>query len=245
MVTKLGTSDCRLKADGMLHWSDGAVWSRCEADGTKSKEPEKHDVREEQTGPELSEKGKHRIFSEVIKKHSEGFRALTGYEQKMQALKEAEGSFWSHVPDIPSHERRRMERDVLERAKDREKEKEAEAFKAAAYIGKPDLPPSWGGGGWGGPKDGHDKDTRYMLRGEARELPDHFYKSWQQKTELAEQKLDINQKKKEKNQKKKDKKKDVKKNKKAKKDKKQKKSKKEKGKKDKKAAKKKRKNIGR
>lgn len=187
MVTKLGTSDCRLKADGMLHWSDGAVWSRCEADGTKSKEPEKHDVREEQTGPELSEKGKHRIFSEVIKKHSEGFRALTGYEQKMQALKEAEGSFWSHVPDIPSHERRRMERDVLERAKDREKEKEAEAFKAAAYIGKPDLPPSWGGGGWGGPKDGHDKDTRYMLRGEARELPDHFYKSWQQKTELAEQ----------------------------------------------------------
>ena len=32
---------------------------------------------------------------------------------------------------------------------------------------KPDLRPSWDGGGWAGPRDGHDKDQRYMLRGEA------------------------------------------------------------------------------
>ena len=29
------------------------------------------------------------------------------------------------------------------------------------------MRPSWDGGGWGGPKDGHDKDMRYMLKGEA------------------------------------------------------------------------------
>merc|ERR1712228_357541 len=46
------------------------------------------------------------------------------------------------------------------------------------YIGKPHLPPSWSGGGWGGPKEGHDKDERFMARGDARQLPDDLYKSW-------------------------------------------------------------------
>ena len=40
-------------------------------------------------------------------------------------------------------------------------------FLKSSQVGKPDLPPSWSGGGWGGPRDGHDKDMRYMLRGEA------------------------------------------------------------------------------
>lgn len=48
----------------------------------------------------------------------------------------------------------------------RQQEKER-AAEAAVYVGKPDLPPSWDGGGWAGPRDGHDKDQRYMLRGEA------------------------------------------------------------------------------
>merc|ERR1712060_669632 len=34
---------------------------------------------------------------------------------------------------------------------------------------------SWRGGGWGGPKEGHDKDTRFLMRGESRELPQHLY----------------------------------------------------------------------
>merc|ERR1712232_337090 len=46
------------------------------------------------------------------------------------------------------------------------------------YCGKPDMLPSWNGGGWGGPKEGNDTDERFMLRGEARELPDYLYKSW-------------------------------------------------------------------
>jgi len=59
----------------------------------------------------------------------------------------------------------------LECGKDQKREEDA-------YIGKPHLPPSWSGGGWGGPKEGHDKDDRFMLRGEARELPDDIYKDW-------------------------------------------------------------------
>lgn len=128
-----------------------------------------------------------------------------------------------------------------------------------AYVGKPHLPPSWDGGGWGGPKEGHDKDERFMLRGEARELPDYLYQDWQVKgrflnateQKMAEQKMAVTsrsvmevrpgpdsdssreQKKKKKEKKvKKDKKgKKDKKNKKGKKDKKAKKAKKEKGKK--------------
>merc|ERR1711920_594425 len=52
------------------------------------------------------------------------------------------------------------------------------------YIGKPHLPASCEGGGWGGPKEGHDKDDRFMLRGEARQLPEHLYKSWADKNRL-------------------------------------------------------------
>merc|ERR1712146_261486 len=62
----------------------------------------------------------------------------------------------------------------------KEKEKET-ATERDFYLGKPDLPPSWQGGGWGGPKEGHDKDERFMLRGEARELPDYLYKSWEER----------------------------------------------------------------
>merc|ERR1719491_1431120 len=138
------------------------------------------------------------------------------------------------------------------------------------YIGKRDLPPSWDGGGWGGPKEGHDKDTRFMLRGEARDLPDYLYKSWEEHNHIetviekqmakrdnyqfssaaaanpsSESSWEEEEKKnkKEKKKKEKDKKKKGKKNKKVKKDKKKKKGKKEKDKKDKKA-KKKRKSMG-
>ena len=45
-------------------------------------------------------------------------------------------------------------------------QEEERAAEAAVYVGKPDMRPSWDGGGWGGPRDGHDKDQRYMLRGE-------------------------------------------------------------------------------
>merc|ERR1712187_336670 len=52
------------------------------------------------------------------------------------------------------------------------------------YVGKAHLPPSWAGGGWGGPKEGHDKDERYMLRGEARQLPEDIYQPWKDKGRL-------------------------------------------------------------
>lgn len=125
LVTKKGTYEGRLQADGMLHWSDGDVWRRAHTDVPKSK-------------------------------HSEWIGCLFSLEG--------------------NPERRRLEREALERVREKEKEKEEEA---KVYIGRPDLPPSWGGGGWGGPKEGHDKDGNYMLRGEARELPQHVYKSWQ------------------------------------------------------------------
>merc|ERR1711877_31107 len=102
-----------LEADGMLHWSDGAVWIR------------------------LTEK---LDFS-----HPD----------------------WNYLEGHP--ERERLEREALERVHDSEREK---AEKVSFYVGKPHLPASTSGGGWGGPKEGHDKDERFMLRGEARELPD-------------------------------------------------------------------------
>merc|ERR1711920_128334 len=46
------------------------------------------------------------------------------------------------------------------------------------YVGKPDMPSSSEGGGWGGPKEGHDKDERFLCRGESRELPEWLYKGW-------------------------------------------------------------------
>merc|ERR1711920_820769 len=32
--------------------------------------------------------------------------------------------------------------------------------------------------GWGGPKEGHDKDERFLNRGELRALPEHMYQSF-------------------------------------------------------------------
>merc|ERR1711920_677672 len=55
------------------------------------------------------------------------------------------------------------------------------------YIGKPDMPSSSEGGGWGGPKEGHDKDERFMVRGEARDLPDWLYKSWADQHKIPSQ----------------------------------------------------------
>lgn len=49
------------------------------------------------------------------------------------------------------------------------------------YVGKPHLPPSWNGGGWGGPKEGHDKDECFMLRYETRDLPNELWKAWNEK----------------------------------------------------------------
>ena len=84
-------------------------------------------------------------------------------EKEEKKEKEEDGGGWSHLKGvIPSHEIERLRRDSVLRAQEEEKERIAEAN---VYVGKPDMPPSWSGGGWGGPKDGHDKDTRYMLRG--------------------------------------------------------------------------------
>merc|ERR1712039_352483 len=130
--------------------------------------------------------------------------------------------------------------------------KEAEAN---VYIGKPDLPPSFMGGGWGGPKEGNDTDDRFMLRGEARQLPENLYKKWQEqhlfknntKKKVAASSSDSSseeekKKTKDKKKKEKDKKKKDKKSKKGKKNSK-KKGKKEKDKKTKKEGNKKRKNM--
>ena len=90
--------------------------------------------------------------------------------------KEAVPGVWDHLKDVlPLKDLQRLERDAVERAKEEEKEKKAVG---EFYLGKPDMRPSWDGGGWGGPKDGHDMDQRFMLRGEARELPDYIYAQW-------------------------------------------------------------------
>lgn len=183
----------------------------------------------------------------------------------------SDGDVWRRcqgvVYSLLNHpERRRLEREAVERVKEKEK---WEIDEARVYIGKRDLPASCDGGGWGGPKEGNDTDIRFMLRGEARELPDYLYKSWEEHNctdKIIEKKMasrdgyqfdsraalapssdsesggpqQITRVKKKKG---KDKKKG-KKNKKGKKDKKKKKSKKEKDKKDKKAGKKKRKSVG-
>lgn len=147
---------------------------------------------------------------------------------------------WGHLDSvIPGHERQRLEREAVLRKQEEEKERAAEA---AVYVGKPDMRPSWDGGGWGGPKDGYDMDTRYMLRGEARELPDHIYQNWKFQKNDEHLRIQVMTKdKKKKAKKKKGKGTDVPRKKKDKKDKKKKKSKKEKAKKDKKAGKKKKK----
>lgn len=133
------------------------------------------------------------------------------------------------------------------------------------FLGKPHMLPSSEGGGWGGPKEGNDLDPTFMLRGEARQLPEHLYQSWSdnsrfmarpEQTMIVEKRSakqmavsgfgddsdssseEEKKKKKEKKKSTKDKK-NVKKNKKGKKDKKTKKGKKVKGKKDKKGGKKK------
>ena len=156
---------------------------------------------------------------------------------------EEEHGVWGHLETmIPSHERQRLEREAVLRKQEEEKERAAEA---AVYVGKPDMRPSWDGGGWGGPKDGYDMDTRYMLRGEARELPDHIYQKWkfQKNDEHLRIQVMTKQDKNKKAKKKKGKGTDVPRKKKDKKEKKKKKNKKEKGKKDKKAGKKKRKDT--
>merc|ERR1712151_1232250 len=52
------------------------------------------------------------------------------------------------------------------------------------YIGKPSMLSSMEGGGWGGPKEGHDKDERFMLRGEARNLPEFLYQEWSERSSV-------------------------------------------------------------
>ena len=162
-------------------------------------------------------------------------------QQEERSEKEKAGEedgVWGHLDSvIPSHERQRLEREAVLRKQEEEKERAAEA---AVYVGKPDMRPSWDGGGWGGPKDGYDMDTRYMLRGEARELPDHIYQNWKFQKNDEHLRIQVMTKdKKKKAKKKKGKGTDVPRKKKDKKDKKKKKSKKEKAKKDKKAGKKK------
>ena len=207
LVTKLGSFQGRLGADGRLHWSDGDVWSRSEVDTVDARN-----------------------------------------SRQKQEIQEA----WDHLEGIPRAERERFKREALERQKEKEKLKDTKAFRAAAYIGKPDLLPSSAGGGWRGPKDGGDTDSRYMSRGDARELPEDLYKSWKdtgrfvssaeqrmfQKTQGANSDSSEEGKKTKKEKKKKNKEKADKKNKKSKKDKKKKKGKKEKSKKEKKAGKK-------
>merc|ERR1711870_85760 len=98
----------------------------------------------------------------------------------------SDGDVWSRILPVGASqwifslkdnpEIARYEREMIERHREEEKEKEAEAN---VYIGKPDLPPSFMGGGWGGPKEGNDTDDRFMLRGEARQLPENLYKRWE------------------------------------------------------------------
>merc|ERR1712106_754101 len=109
-------------------------------------------------------------------------RTLKGRLEADGMLHWSDGDVWHRccgvVYSLQGHpDRARLEREALERVK----EKDAMIFEEKTeYIGKRDLPPSWDGGGWGGPKEGHDKDTRFMLRGEARDLPDYLYKSWEE-----------------------------------------------------------------
>jgi len=107
----------------------------------------------------------------------------------------SDGDVWSRCEPDPANkrrrvgvlylegnpERRRLEREAFERAKDKETEAKEEAD---FYIGKSHLPPSWGGGGWGGPKEGNDTDEMFMLRGEARELPDDAYRAWRDRNKV-------------------------------------------------------------
>merc|ERR1712039_866461 len=99
----------------------------------------------------------------------------------------SDGDVWSRILPVGASqwifslkdnpERARYEREMIERIREEEKEKEEEA---KVYIGRPDLPPSFMGGGWGGPKERNDTDDRFMLRGEARQLPENLYKKWQE-----------------------------------------------------------------
>merc|ERR1711956_194328 len=226
----------KLEADGNIHWSDGGVWVRNESDVPKNKQPESSNL---QGNPD-------RLRLELLRLEREAKeRAM----EKAGILQCSCGA-WNKR----THDGR-----CSECGKDQKREEDQ-------YIGKPFLPPSWSGGGWGGPKEGHDKDDRYMLRGEARELPDEIYKSWKVKGRFmnsVEQKMTMakrsakeigggsdsdssdsdssveeEKKKKDKKKRKKRKEQKDKKNKKGKKDKKTKKGKKEKGKKVKKKCKK-------
>lgn len=116
------------------------------------------------------------IAAEAPSSSSEASESGEGSEEEVKEKDEEVPGVWSHLKDVlPPKERERLERDAVERAKEEEKEKVSEAN---VYLGKPDMRPSWDGGGWGGPKDGHDMDQRFMLRGEARELPDYIYEKW-------------------------------------------------------------------
>lgn len=78
-------------------------------------------------------------------------------------------------------EYRRLEREMVERVQMDAKERIA---KANVYIGKPKMLSSMEGGGWGGPKEGNDMDERFMLRGEARNLPESAYQEWAERSSV-------------------------------------------------------------
>eukprot|EP00931_Biecheleriopsis_adriatica_P090641 TRINITY_DN6459_c1_g1_i1.p1 TRINITY_DN6459_c1_g1~~TRINITY_DN6459_c1_g1_i1.p1 ORF type:complete len:281 (+),score=77.83 TRINITY_DN6459_c1_g1_i1:21-863(+) len=65
MVRKNKEYTARLENDGKLHWSDGDVWSRLEADAPESKLPE---FRELQENPDIPEKEKKRLVREAMER---------------------------------------------------------------------------------------------------------------------------------------------------------------------------------
>jgi len=231
------TYEGKLDADGNLRWCFGFVWVRNESEVPKSRRPDNSSLQGE---PDHLRLDLLRLEREAQE------RAL-----EKEGFLKCQCGAWNPR----THDGR-----CLKCGKDQKREEDV-------YIGKPHLSPSWDGGGWGGPKEGHDKDDSFMLRGEARELPDHLYKDWHAKGRFInsmEQKMtvakrvakevgsgsdsdssreDQKKKKKEKRANKKRKQREDKKNKKGKKDKKAKKAKKEKGKKVKKDGKKKHKSA--
>jgi len=226
------TYEGRLEADGGLHWCFGVVWVRNESEVPKRRQPD---------SSHLHGKPDH-LKHDLLRLQREARERAMEKEGFLQCVC---GAWNPRTPDGC----------CLKCGRDQKREEDA-------YIGKPCLPPSWSGGGWGGPKEGHDKDERFMLRGEARELPDYLYKDWAEKGRFMnsyEEKMtaakrsakevsiptfeEPKKKKKEKRADKKHKQQKDKKNKKGKKDKKAKKAKKEKGKKVKKESKKKHKSA--
>eukprot|EP00928_Gymnodinium_smaydae_P051090 TRINITY_DN3461_c0_g1_i1.p1 TRINITY_DN3461_c0_g1~~TRINITY_DN3461_c0_g1_i1.p1 ORF type:complete len:295 (-),score=63.21 TRINITY_DN3461_c0_g1_i1:204-1088(-) len=148
------TYEGKIDANGIIHWSDGGVWVRNESlDESKVREALSKLPKDSHFHGKPEE-----LRLELLRLQRDAKERILDRANILQCQCGA----WNG---------RTRDGRCTECGKDQKREEDV-------YIGKPHMTPSWSGGGWGGPKEGHDKDERFMERGDARLLPEDLYESW-------------------------------------------------------------------